>query len=116
MSNLIKSWASSLLFIESEGWYGQVRVTLDYEEQTFRITPMEKEAPYTSWLHSGVLLLSLRERVDSQPAESVFIDQELVLAQSTLILPLTSYQLYYCTPFDFIHKQPVAETRHKLLQ
>ncbi|NMA72594.1 MAG: hypothetical protein GX963_00185 [Bacteroidales bacterium] len=116
MNSPIKSWASSLLFIDSKGWYSQVAVTLNYEEQTIRIASVKKETPYTHWLHSGVLLLSSQQVTENVLEDVVFINKELLLSELPIILPLTSYSLYFCTPFDFIHKQPVAETRHKLLQ
>ena len=116
MSNPVKSWASSLLFIASKGWYSQVVVSLDYETQMLRIASMEKETPHTCWMHSGVLFLTPQEKVENKPEEAIFIDKKLLLSQLPLSFSLKSYSLYFCTPFDFIHKQPVAGTQHKLLR
>ncbi|MCK9179456.1 MAG: hypothetical protein PHQ88_03800 [Bacteroides sp.] len=113
---MIQKWAASLLFIENRGWVRQVVITFDIKDNVFTITPFKQEPPFTKWLHSGVLLLCSKESKIIKVGDSLFIDEELNLSQIQKEIFSADYsELYFCTPFNIVDKEPVCETQRKLL-
>ncbi len=119
MSRTIKNWASSLLFVANRGWCRHTMLSVDVNSQVLILSPLSDEIANTEWLHSGVLLITPQEDFSDTSTESnvsLFVDKELQLSDVSETYSLNVYSVYFCSPFDVIQKQPVYETRHKLLQ
>lgn len=125
----MKRFAAHYLFLPSIGFIKQYVVEIIEGGSVQHIFPLTEEIESIEWMPGVIALLSTNEiknigmiftnismfksnlpNVSNQSSQCFLKAFEESLHKSKTLYPCLFY------PFDFISMQPVAETRHKLLQ